>query len=244
MSATFRDDLFAGKRVLVLGGSSGIGAAIARAFRDHGGEVIATGRTDWEIAGCTDLEQITLEPLDLDDGDRLERRIRALPGLDILVVTAGLIRRRDEHDPAVFAHVLAVNLTGTMRALVAAHPLLAARRGAALTIGSVYSFQGAPLAPAYAASKGGIAQLTKSLAIAWAPSGVRLNALAPGWIRTPLTAAVREDKAREQAILARTPMARWGEPADVAGAALFLCSPAADFITGTILPVDGGYLVT
>ena len=97
--------------------------------------------------------------------------------------------------------------------------------------------------PAYSASKGGIVQLTKSLAAAWAADGIRVNALAPGWVRTPLTRALQDDGERSAAILARTPLGRWAEPADIAGAAVFLCSPAAAFITGVVLPVDGGYLV-
>jgi NAD(P)-dependent dehydrogenase (short-subunit alcohol dehydrogenase family) len=105
------------------------------------------------------------------------------------------------------------------------------------------SFFGSGFVPAYSASKGGVAQLTKSLAIAWAPRGVRVNAIAPGWIRTPLTAPLVADDVRSQAILDRTPLGRWGEPEDVAGAALFLASPAASFVTGATLPVDGGYLI-
>jgi NAD(P)-dependent dehydrogenase (short-subunit alcohol dehydrogenase family) len=113
-----------------------------------------------------------------------------------------------------------------------------------VNIASILSFFGAGLAPAYSASKGAIAQLTKSLAIAWAADNIRVNAVAPGWITTPLTQVLQDDPARTAAILARTPLNRWGRPEDVVGAVLFLCSPAAAFITGVVLPVDGGYLTT
>jgi NAD(P)-dependent dehydrogenase (short-subunit alcohol dehydrogenase family) len=106
------------------------------------------------------------------------------------------------------------------------------------------SFFGGGLVPAYSASKGGMAQLTKSLAIAWANEGIRVNAIAPGWIATPLTQALQADQARSQAILNRTPMARWGQPEDLIGPVMFLCSPQAAFVTGVVLPVDGGYLIT
>jgi NAD(P)-dependent dehydrogenase (short-subunit alcohol dehydrogenase family) len=138
--------------------------------------------------------------------------------------------------------VLDVNLTGTMRMCLAAREKLATAQGAVVNTGSMFSFFGAAHAPAYAASKGGVAQLTKSLAAAWAPQGIRVNAVAPGWIATELTRPAVEDQLRSGAILGRTPMARWGEPEDVAGAALFLLSDAARFVTGVVLPVDGGYL--
>jgi NAD(P)-dependent dehydrogenase (short-subunit alcohol dehydrogenase family) len=106
------------------------------------------------------------------------------------------------------------------------------------------SFFGGGQVPAYSASKGAIAQLTKSLAIAWAPQGIRVNAVAPGWIATPLTQALQDDPVRSAAVLARTPLARWGRPQDITGPALFLCSDAAAFVTGAVLPVDGGYLIS
>jgi NAD(P)-dependent dehydrogenase (short-subunit alcohol dehydrogenase family) len=167
-----------------------------------------------------------------------------LSRLDILVNAAGIIRRSAEYDLETFAQVVDVNLTGTMRLCSACRPLLAEGGGAIVNVASMLTFFGAGLAPAYSASKGGIAQLTKSLAIAWAAEGIRVNAIAPGWIATPLTQALQDDPARSEAILSRTPMKRWGTPGDLAGSVIFLCSPAAAFVTGVVLPVDGGYLIS
>jgi NAD(P)-dependent dehydrogenase (short-subunit alcohol dehydrogenase family) len=127
---------------------------------------------------------------------------------------------------------------------VAAKPKLAAAKGAIVNTASMYAFFGAPHAPAYAASKGGVVQLTKSLAVAWAAEGIRVNAIAPGWIETELTKPAIADVPRSAGIVARTPMGRWGKPEDVAEVVCFLLSGAARFVTGTVLPIDGGYLVT
>jgi NAD(P)-dependent dehydrogenase (short-subunit alcohol dehydrogenase family) len=137
--------------------------------------------------------------------------------------------------------VLDVNLTGTMRTLTACRELLDASGGAAVATASMLSYVGGPRVPGYAASKGGIVALVRSLAVAWAPR-VRVNAIAPGWIATPLTEALRAPGGAGEAILARTPMARWGDPEDLVGPVLFLCSDAARFVTGEVLRVDGGYL--
>ena len=164
--------------------------------------------------------------------------------LDVVVNCAGVIRRGAEHDPVAFADTVDINLNGTMRVCAAARPALAARRGCIINTASMLSFFGGGLVPGYSASKGGVAQLTKSLAIAYAADGIRVNAVAPGWIATPLTQALQDDAARSQQILARTPLGRWGTPADVAGPVLFLASAAAQFVTGVVLPVDGGYLIS
>ena len=132
--------------------------------------------------------------------------------LDILFNCAGIIKRGQEHDPDVFQQVLDVNLTGTMRVCAAARPALKAARGCIVNTASMLTFFGGGLVPGYAASKGGVGQLTKSLAIAYAPDGIRVNAVAPGWIATPLTQALQDDPARAGPILARTPLARWGTP--------------------------------
>jgi NAD(P)-dependent dehydrogenase (short-subunit alcohol dehydrogenase family) len=140
--------------------------------------------------------------------------------------------------------VIDINLNGTMRVCAAARPLLARSNGAIVNLASMLSFFGGGLVPAYAASKGGIAQLTKSLAIAYAADGIRVNAIAPGWIETPLTAALVADGERSRTILDRTPLRRWGQPSDLLGGVLYLCSPAASFVTGTVLVIDGGYAIS
>jgi NAD(P)-dependent dehydrogenase (short-subunit alcohol dehydrogenase family) len=239
---------FDGYRVLVTGGTSGIGAAITRAFVCAGAHVSATGAFEAELEGLANDPHFAgadLKLLDVRDGAAVNELIASLPALDILVNCAGIIRRGEELDPAVFEQVIDINLTGTMRACAAAQPLLArSGRGAIVNLASMLSIFGGGLVPAYSASKGGISQLTKSLAIAYSADAIRVNAIAPGWIETPLTTALREDPGRSAAILARTPLGRWGKPEEIANAALYLGSPIASFVTGTILVVDGGYSVT
>lgn len=235
------------RKVLVTGGSSGIGAAIAQIFASNGDLVVATGATKEEVERAqVQLEStaISFQELDVRDGSAVQACIDEIDSLDVLVNCAGVIRRNAEHEPEVFADVIDINLNGSMRVCTAAREKLKQRKGCIINTASMLSFFGGGLVPGYSASKGGIAQLTKSLAIAYAPDGIRVNAVAPGWIATQLTQALQDDRTRSEAILSRTPLGRWGEPADVAGPVLFLASDAARFVTGVVLPVDGGYLIT
>lgn len=239
---------YGGKTVLVTGGTSGIGAAVSRAFLRAGATVTAAGVAQSEadsLAGDADFARASLKLLDVRDAAAVNDMIAGLPSLDILVNCAGIIRRGEELDPVVFEQVIDINLNGTMRCCAAAWPLLAqSGNGAIVNLASMLSIFGGGLVPGYSASKGGISQLTKSLAIAYAPDAIRVNAVAPGWIATPLTQALRDDPSRSDPILARTPLKRWGSPEDIAGAVLYLCSPVAAFVTGTTLVVDGGYSIS
>lgn len=240
MDAVFREDAFLGREVVVVGGTSGIGAAIAERFASLGARVVAAGLGAAEAGDAHRGGVVSFVELDVTAPEDIERLFSCLDRLDVLVSCAGVILRQKEYQADAFARVLEVNLLGTMRCCNAAAGLLAEASGSIVNVASMTSFFGAPHAPAYGASKAAIVQLTKSLAIAYAPR-VRVNAIAPGWIRTDLTMPLQEDIEASRRILDRTPAGRWGERVDVAGAAIFLSSAAAGFVTGATVPVDGGY---
>lgn len=216
---------------VVTGAAGGIGGTLFSAFRAAG----------YQTTGVDCVAADGVVTLDVTDAAAVTAFAANLDTLDVLVNAAGVLRLQREYDLSEFARVVEINLTGTMRMMVACRAALAGARGAIVNIASMHAIFGAPLSPAYAASKAGVVQLTKSLAVAWAEDGIRVNALAPGWIETPMTVPARSDVARHRAILDRTPLGRWGTPDDIAGPALFLASDAARFITGAVLVVDGGY---
>ena len=233
------------KHAVVIGGTRGIGAGVCDTLLRKGWRVSATGVGAEEVEAFAARPpadgEVTATTLDVTDTAAVNAFFAGLDTLDGLVNCAGILARGAEYEIETFARVIDVNLVGTMRTCVAAHPLLAASGGAIVNTASMLSFFGGPVVPAYSASKGGVAQLTKALAGKWAADGVRVNAVAPGWIETEMTAALRADPARNDPILARTPMNRWGQPAEVGALAAFLLSDEAAFITGSIATVDGGY---
>jgi NAD(P)-dependent dehydrogenase (short-subunit alcohol dehydrogenase family) len=235
------DDAERGGKVAVISGAAGgIGAGICRGFLAEGYEVIGIDKpaSAWEAPGFRYLS------LDVTDDAAVAAFGAGLARVDALVNAAGINRRREEYTMATFEAVLDVNLKGTMRLCLACKPHLSAAHGAIVNIASMHAFFGAGHAPGYAASKGGVAQLTKALAIEWAKENIRVNAIAPGWIHTAMTQPVIDDPVRNRSIMERTPLGRWGKPDDLVGPALFLAGDAARFVTGVILPVDGGYLIT
>ena len=235
------------RHIFITGATSGIGEAIAQAFVRDGAQVIATGATEQEVQKASALANnkgIDFRVLDVRDDAAVQSMVKGIGELDVVVNCAGVIQRSLELEAEAFARTIDINLNGTMRVCAAAREGLKARRGCIVNTASMLSFFGGGLVPGYSASKGGVAQLTKSLAIAYADDGIRVNAVAPGWITTPLTQALQDDPQRAAPILARTPMKRWGAPADIAGPVMFLSSAQAQFVTGVILPVDGGYLIS
>lgn len=230
------------RKAIITGGARGIGWGIANSMLEAGYAVTVSGLTRAEVDCVPFREHLEAVQLDVTSDAQVEKLLARFASLDVLVNCAGIIKRGAEYDIETFKTVIDVNLTGTMRMCVAAKPALAKSKNAAIVnTASMLSYFGGPLVPAYAASKGGIVQLTKSLAVAWAGEGIRVNAIAPGWIATDMTRGIASDAARSAAILARTPLKRWGEPSDIGGSVVYLCSEAARFVTGTVLPIDGGY---
>lgn len=233
---------FTDKEVLVVGASrGGIGSAIAAAFQEAGANVRITGVEP--APADADRGRYPYVRLDVTDPAGVAALARLTARLDVLVNCAGVTCRGEEMDPETFEHVVGVNLHGTFRVTRALLPQLKASRGCVINIASMYAIFGSPNNPAYGASKAAVRQLTKSLAIAWAEFGIRVNAVSPGFIVTEQSARSRADPQHVAAVDSRTPMGRWGQPQDIAGPVLFLASPAAAFMTGTALQVDGGYSV-
>jgi NAD(P)-dependent dehydrogenase (short-subunit alcohol dehydrogenase family) len=241
-------DFAAGHRVLVVGGAGDIGSAIATACLEAGCEVIATGVDDAALRASALRSQpkLTLATLDVTHQAQITTFVAGIDRLHTLVNCAGILARMREFEVETFQRVIDVNLTGTFRMCIACKPLLAASSsdggGAIINIASMNAFAALPWIPAYCASKGGVVMLTKSLALAWAADGVRVNAIAPGYVETALNAEGRKDTAHYERIRSRIPQGRWAQPDEIGGSAVFLASKAARYITGTVLAVDGGFL--
>jgi 2-deoxy-D-gluconate 3-dehydrogenase len=242
-----------GRVALVTGASRGLGAAMARALAEAGADVACHGHTHTPDETCRAIAALGRRTASLtaDLGSRpaadtlVDATIQALGRLDILINNAGTIRRHPAvaHADEDWDHVLEVNLTSVFRlARAAGVRFVEQGRGKIVNVASLLSFQGGVTVPGYAAAKGGVAQLTKALANEWASKGVNVNAIAPGYMETDNTAALRGDPVRSRQILERIPAGRWGAPADLAGAVVFLSSSASDYVHGHVLAVDGGWL--
>ncbi len=231
------------KKALVTGGAHpmGIGLAAARSLVRHGYEVTVTGINQAEIDLTPKEDGITAAILDVTDDAAVTALIGGFERLDALVNCAGVSNHSTEYTSEGFSRTINVNLTGTMRCCVAAYPLLRSRGGAIVNIGSIYSIFGSAVVPGYSASKGGVVQLTKSLAVAWGSEGIRVNAIAPGFIKTGMARPLWDNPDASAPIVERTPLGRWGQPEEIGNVAGFLCSDDASFLSGQLIAVDGGY---
>jgi 2-deoxy-D-gluconate 3-dehydrogenase len=245
-----------GKVAIVTGGNGGIGLGMARGLAQAGADIAIVGRNEAKsTAAVAELKRQGIRAIaitaDVTDksavADMVARTGSELGRIDILVNNAGINIRKPPHALEIeeWDSVIRTNLTSAFLCSQAAYPVMKqAGGGKIINIGSMMSIFGASFAPAYAASKGGIVQFTRSCAVAWAADNIQANAVLPGWIDTDLTKRAREQvDGLHDRVLARSPAARWGTSADFAGIAVFLASPASDFVTGTAIPVDGGYSI-
>jgi 2-dehydro-3-deoxy-D-gluconate 5-dehydrogenase len=244
-------DLFdlSGRRALVTGGSGGLGRAMAGALVEAGASIAVLGRSERTDQAARELGGVGVRA-DLADRDDLERgfaeAVDRLGGLDVLVTSHGIGRPSDalEHELEDWDAVLEVNLTSVFTLCrLAGRIMIEQGSGKIVNVASLLAFSGGFRVSSYAASKGAVAQLTKALANEWAPAGVNVNAIAPGYFKTQLNTHIwRDDPERSEQILVRIPAGRWGEPSDLKGAVVFLAAPASDYLHGVVLPVDGGWL--
>jgi 2-deoxy-D-gluconate 3-dehydrogenase len=244
-----------GKVAMVTGGNGGIGLGIAKGLATAGADIVVAAQDKTKTAAAVDaIRELGADAmglaLDVADEDSVAEAMSAaldrFGRVDCLVNNAGIAVRKppEEYSVEEWDRVMGVNLRGVFLCARAVHPVMAAAGGGKIVnIGSMTSLFGSDWVASYSASKGGVVQLTKSLAIAWAKDGIQVNAILPGWIRTDLTAAIErpENRERHTSISSRIPSGRWGEPGDLAGTAVFLASRASDYVTGTAIPVDGGY---
>ena len=233
------------RTILITGGTSGIGAGIASAFAAQGDRVTVTGATGPEVELAR--EQLAVNAahvLDVRDGVAVCNLLEALGELDVVVNCAGIIRRGAELDPDVFAQTIDVNLKGTMRVCAAARKGLKARSGCIINTASIMGLSGGGLYPniSYQSSKGAVVNLTRSLAVEWAREGIRVNAIAPTWVRTDFIESLTAQPGLMARIEAMTPMGRIAEVDEIVGGVIYLASPAAGMVTGHTLAIDGGFL--
>lgn len=239
------DTDFTGKTVLVVGGSSGIGNGIAQGFRARGAAVHVWGTrpaaSDYRGEDGSDLTGLTYARVDASDQDTVDAFSPPFSTLDVLVLSQGVVvYSQGEFEMANFRKVVDVNLASVMACAVKFHPLLKASGGSLITVSSTSAFHATRGNPAYGASKSALVGLTRTLGQAWARDGIRVNGVAPGFVDTKLTKVTMDDPARREGALRQIPLRRFGTPADMAGAALFLASPLAAYICGQTLVVDGG----
>lgn len=244
--ACFAPDLLRGKTALVSGATSGIGLEIARGFAALGAHVIATGSSKSKLAALqsgNQMDSLHFERLDVSDASAITAFCERFETLDLLVNAQGISRPGQEYADDVFLEVVNINLISAMRLATALHPALRRGGGSIINIASMLSFLADEEVPSYCASKSGILGLTRALAHRYGKDGVRVNAIAPGYHRTAMTEGLWRDEAAASKIAGRTALKRWGEADDLVGAAIFLTTPAARYISGAVLPVDGGYAV-
>ena len=246
VTSCFRADLYKGKVVLVSGASSGIGLELGRGFARLGGEVIATGSNADKLkaaAAHPDNRGLRFVHLDVRDTRAITAFAASVPTLDVLINAAGIGRGEAEHTEEVFLEVIDVNLNSVMRLCIAFREHLKRSVGCIINISSMLSYLVEPEVPAYTASKTGLLGLTRALAHAYGPDHVRVNTISPGYHKTAMTEPLWSQPKSRDLIANHSALKRWGVTEDLVGTALFLASPAAAFVTGVDIPVDGGYVV-